>query len=417
MRATPLGTAVLVALWAGLGVAFALGAWGPGLAAVGAMGVLASTRRPFLPPRPDITRRVEGEPVQGAVLTVTTGGTAPTQGLLDVEAPLPLGVRLVRETRRVGRGSFEVVQEVQAQAVGQLAWPPVRLRATDRWGLAAEEREVAAPASVAVLPDSGWAIRGRRLGLKAPVSKTVRAPIASERALEIERVRPYLPGDPLRDIDWKATSRHKDLQVRERERHIPRPVTVVLDCGTGMRVQRHAMKLTSASRVAYGTLAAATGAGTLSHLVVVQERACRSVPVRGLGEAERALREVLAASPPLPPEQAGSEPPSAAQVLQAVGATPGLMLLVLDAEHEPAWVEELLLHLKRLGPVALAVPATGAHLYRRGEARGAVLRALRRWRRARKQVERACARLRVPCWVLRPGNEEEILGQVGRMLA
>lgn len=416
MNATRLGLAALVAAWLMVLASFLAGSWGSGLASLGVVAVLASTRRPFLAPRPQVRREVEGAPVQGRVLTVTAQGNTPTEGLIEVDMPVPLGFTLIRQRREVGRGRFLVTQDLQAVAVGHVEWPPLTVRVTDRWGLAAEERQVPAPAPLTILPDPEWAIRGRRLGLKKAVQTTIRAPMASERSLEIERVRPYQVGDTMRDIDWKATARHQGLQVRERERHIPRPVTVVLDCGATMRVQRNDMKLLSASRVAYGVLSAAAGAGTPGHLVVAKADHCRSLPVRGLGQAESALREVLAASPPLSPRSPAEPKVDPTRVLHAVGNAPGLQVLVLDGEEDPDLAEDLMLHLKERGPVAVVLPASGAHLYRRHEARRQVLGALRRWRRHRRAVQQAGARLRIPVLVLRPGNEGEVLERVTRML-
>jgi len=416
MSATAFGLLVQAAAWLGLGAAFLLGRWGPALACFGVLAVLASTRRPFLPPKPDVARTVAGEPVQGGVLQVTVTGSAPTAGLVKVEAPVPMGLSLLRETRTVARGRFELTQELQAVAVGEAAWPKVELRFTDVWGLQAEVVEVDCPAPLTILPSPEWALRGRRLGLKHPVQITIKAPVASERSLEIDRVRPYAAGDPMRDIDWKSTARFQDLQLRERERHIPRPITVLLDCGPTMRVQRHDLKLLSAVRVAHGALAVASGAGTTSHLVSIHESGCQSRPVAGLRDAEVTLREILATCPPLRPEQSHHAAIPVDGVLHAVGKAPGLQLLIVDGEADPELAVELLPLLKLHGSLAIVLPATAAHLYRRREARGPVLPAMRRWRANRKRVQEAAAKLRVPVFLLRPGDEGEVLQRFGRLL-
>lgn len=417
MTTSALGTAAWTAAWVALGLAFLAGSWGAALGCVGLLGVLASTRRRLLPTTPDVRRTVAGPTTQGSVLTVTVSARAATDGLLDVEAPVPLGFTPIRETRTVERGSVVLAQDLQAVAVGDVRWPPVRLLATDPWGLEAQASEVDAAAPLTIVPDAEWALRGRRLGLSNPVQRTLKAPAASERSLEVERVRPYMEGDTLRDIDWKATSRHQQLQVRDRERHVPRPVTVVLDCGSSMRVQRQDLKLLSAVRVAHGVLAAAAGAGTRSQLVSLHDRRCARVAVAGLRDAGAALTHVLASSPPLTPAQSLRDAPPRADVLAAIGKVPGLMVLVLDGEVDPDWVLDLLPLLRDRGHLALVLPATGAHLYRRGEVNAEVLRSLRRWRANRRRVTKAAAALRIPCWVLRPGDEGAILGHVARMLA
>jgi uncharacterized protein (DUF58 family) len=416
MAASPLSAAAQAAAWLGVGVAFLLGAWGPALGCAGLLAVLASTRRRFFAPaRPAVARTVAGRQRQGSLLTVTVEAKAPTTGLVDLEVPLPLGVNLVREERQAGRGRARVVQEVQPVAVGEVEWPPARVRVTDVWGLESQVAQVAAPAPLTVLPDHAWALHGRRLGQRHPVKARVKAVQASERSLEIESVRRWQPGDSLRDVDWKATARFLDLQVRQRERHAPRPVTVVLDCGRSMRVQRHDSKLLSAARVAYGALSAAAGAGTTSRLVRVGDSGCIRRSVGDGRDAEAALAAVLDDCTPLPAGEAAGEPVRPVEVAHAVAEGPGLQVLIVDAEVHPDAAVELLGLLRLRGPVALVVPATGAHLYRKGEARGEVLAALRRWRQARDRVRAAANRLRVPVLVLQPGSEQDALAHLGRM--
>lgn len=417
LHATPLGTLAWVATWTALAVAFLLGSWGMALAAVGVAGVLAGTRRRLLPARPAVERAAPATATQGALVRCTVTAQAPGPGLVAVDAPAPLGFTLVREERHVERGRVTVTQHLQPIATGAAQWPPVTVTVTDPWGMAGQTAIAVVAAPLTVLPDPRWALQGRRLGLANPVQATVKARLASERGLEVERVRDFMPGDSARDIDWKATSRMQQVQVRERERHRPRPVTVVLDCCLSMRVQRTDSKLLSAVRVAHGALAAAQGAGTSSQLVAVHEGRCLRRAVAGAGDAEAALTQTLASCPPVPAGQAGHGAPSAAQVAQAVADPAGLVVLLVDAETDPDFVLDLLPLLARRGQVAVAIPATGAHHYRRGEARGPVLSALRRWRANRRRVEEAARSLRMPCWTLRPGNEDQVLASIGRLLA
>ncbi len=204
---------------------------------------------------------------------------------------------------------------------------------------------------------------------------------------------------------------------KQRERHAPRPITVILDCGRSMRVQRHDSKLLSAARVAYGALAAASGAGTTSRLVRVAEDGCVRRAVTGGPDAEAALGAILSDRTPLPAGETEGEAVSPAKILQAVAEGPGLQVLILDAEAHPEQAIETMALLRLRGPIAVLVPATGAHLYRQGEARGPVLVALRRWRRNRDQVRAAANRLRLPFIVLQPGSEMDALAHLGRMFA
>lgn len=416
MKATGFGTLVLTATWAAFGIAFLLGAWGPGLALFGVLAVLAGTRLRLLAPAATVTREASKDVRQGAVLTLTTTVTGAVGGNVDVDAPVPVGMNLIRERRHTAWGTARLEQDVQAVAVGQPSWPDVLVHGSDPWGLWAETVQRPAKAAVTVHADARWALLGRRLGLSTPVQATIKARLASERGLDIERIRTYMPGDTVRDIDWKSTARLQELQVRERERHIPRPVTVVLDCNASMRVQRHDSKLVSAVRVARGTLAVASGAGTSGHLVSIHDDGCKTAPVGGMGDGESALFRVLAACPPVPPNQSARGQVREAAILAAIGLSPGVQVLVMDGETDPDLVLDLLAPLKLRGPVVLVVPATGAHLYRRDEARGPVLRQLRQWRSNRQRIQRKARVLGIPVHIVRPGTEEDVLRAVARSL-
>lgn len=416
MSATRLAVAAAAVAWLLMGTAFLLGAWGMALGAFGVLAVLASTRRRLVPTRPDVKRTVKGEPRQGSVVHVTIEAHAATEGLVSLEAEVPLGFHLLTRRYHSERGLGRLEQDLQAIAVGDVVWPLVQLQVTDQWGLSAQRMMVEAAAPMVIVPDAKWALHGRRLGQMNPVKATIQAILASERSLEIETVRPYAPGDALRDVDWKVSARMQGIHVRQREKHVPRPVTIVLDCSPGMRVQRQDSKLISAARVAYGALAAASGAGTTSRLVRLHEDGLETRRVSGLNDAEVALAGILDAAKPLQPSEAGPTTAKPSEVAAAVADAPGLQVLIIDGELQPDLAKDLLAVLRLRGPLVVIVPATGAHLYRRAEARGEVLAALRRWRAARDQVRKACASLQVPFIVLRPGNEAQALTHIARML-
>lgn len=415
MRPTGLGIAALTLSWLALGAAFAFGAWGAGLAAFGVLATIASTRSRLAAMPGTVTRSVQGQAVQGSVVQSIVDVTTATR-VVDVVAPVPVGMRLIREHRTHSAGRVRLQQDLQILGIGQPDWPLVQVHTCDAWGLWSERADVPAPASFPVRADPRWALLGRRLGLANPVQATIRAPAASERGLEVERLRDYLPGDRMRDIDWKATSRLEDLQVRERERHAPQPVTVLLDCSPCMRVQRQDSKLVSAVRVARGALALGSGAGTTGHLVHVLDAECQATGVTGTASAEAALLGLLSSSPPLAPVDSQPTQVSPEQVLAAMPKSAGLQILLLDGEVQPDFVCPLLPLLKSRGPAILILPASGAHLYLRSEARGAVLAQLRRWRANRRRVQATASALQIPCWILKPGDEERLLGDLARRL-
>ena len=55
--------------------------------------------------------------------------------------------------------------------------------------------------------------------------------------LEFHQLREYRPGDPLRQVDWKATSRFGKAISREYQDERDQQIVLVLDCGRRMRAQ------------------------------------------------------------------------------------------------------------------------------------------------------------------------------------
>ncbi len=54
---------------------------------------------------------------------------------------------------------------------------------------------------------------------------------------EFHQMREYVPGDPLRQIDWKASSRMRKLIAREYQDERNQQVLFLMDCGQSMRAQ------------------------------------------------------------------------------------------------------------------------------------------------------------------------------------
>lgn len=102
------------------------------------------------------------------------------------------------------------------------------------------------------------ALRDRRLDLKHPSNHLVRSAIAGGhhspfrgQGLEFDSVREYVPGDDIRNIDWRVTARtgspHLKLFKEEREHHI----TLCIDMNAAMRFgTRNTFKSVQAARVA-----------------------------------------------------------------------------------------------------------------------------------------------------------------------
>lgn len=119
---------------------------------------------------------------------------------------------------------------VPAPRRGVHALPALTLQAAPL-GLVAWTRKIAAPGLTAVVhprmhPLKGWDWLTRREG-QGEAAASRRARESGELA---KTVRPYRPGDALRQIHWKVTARTGELTVRENEGEAPsRGLVVYLD--------------------------------------------------------------------------------------------------------------------------------------------------------------------------------------------
>ena len=88
-------------------------------------------------------------------------------------------------------------------SLGRWRWPVLRARARGAFGLAWWTRRITVAGETAVEPDlRAHARRGRSLAAGGPAQ---RALVGS--GSELNELREYRRGDPLRSIDWKASAR------------------------------------------------------------------------------------------------------------------------------------------------------------------------------------------------------------------
>ncbi len=117
---------------------------------------------------------------------------------------------------------------------GEHRFGPVVVRWRSPLGLFERQRRLDVPGTVHVYPDFAQL---RRYGLKGP-QQDRRAPVRVRRRPggenEFERNRPYVPGDPYRHIDWRATARKGEYITREFGQESNQNVIFLLDCGRMM---------------------------------------------------------------------------------------------------------------------------------------------------------------------------------------
>jgi len=222
-------------------------------------GALAAVA-PSSPPRLEVRRTdvgpvrvLDGEAVEVHLELETAG---PIAWLEVVPAP---GARFEVASARIGPANaghavavqppvtVPVALELRARRWGANAVGGVLLRAHDRGGMATAERRIDVPAIVRVLP-RGEALRE----LLAPAG-TQPAPgdwPARQRGggTDLADIRPFVPGDPVRAINWRATARLGTPYVTERRAERTAEVVLFLDAfadvgGTMERAVRAALAI------------------------------------------------------------------------------------------------------------------------------------------------------------------------------
>jgi len=204
MRPTLRGVAVLVVAVGASVVSAQFGQ--PGLAAIAAplfVAVAGATVQVALSGVPTVERDPvrRGFPGETRTVTLTVDGSGITR-LTDERAEAVGGPATVRRSLPA-----TVTDEVSLGGRGEHRLGPVAVTVTDSLGLVVTSGTVDATDSVLVFPPV------YRLGGPGAFARTV-TPESQERQT-FDRLREYVPGDPLRDVHWKSSAKRGDLLVTE----------------------------------------------------------------------------------------------------------------------------------------------------------------------------------------------------------
>jgi uncharacterized protein (DUF58 family) len=182
--------------------------------------------------RPVVTRAGETAQVTVGVGVRTTLPTAsgswtdgmPRDAEADAEGGFAAATSGLRDPERTVTVSYRV--RFARRGIHQLG--PFGVTLLDPFGLARRTLRIGEPTRVVVAPAAAE-LSG---GLRAPggVGERPHATTAQfGQGTDNLTARPYLPGDSMRRIHWRATARHGDLMVREEEQEATPDATIVLD--------------------------------------------------------------------------------------------------------------------------------------------------------------------------------------------
>jgi uncharacterized protein (DUF58 family) len=228
-------------------------------------------------------------------LTLRSGGRSALR-LEIADAPPPeLDVAGAAHRRRIALApaqSVDLSYDATPRRRGEVRFGELHVRARGPLGLAFRQWRVPLTRTVKVYP----ALRTLAAAAGAERAEAGRARVRrAHEGREFAALRPYLSGDDLRSIDWKATARRGAPVVREWEPERDQAVWLLLDCGRllSARLGDGRTKLDHAVDAALALACAATARGDRAGAVLFgAEVAQVLVPGRGRA-ALAALAEAL----------------------------------------------------------------------------------------------------------------------------
>jgi len=145
---------------------------------------------------------------------------------------------LPRRVTVPARGWAEVGYRLRPRERGDRTFGRVELLVRSPGDLWRRPMQAGAGESVRVIPDFQTVSRYALLALADPLGRIgVKVGRRRGEGSEFEQLRDYRPGDSLRRIDWKATSRRQQLIAREYSEERNQQVVCLIDCGRRMRAR------------------------------------------------------------------------------------------------------------------------------------------------------------------------------------
>ncbi len=228
-----------------------------------------------------------------------------------------------------GDGQLAVGYRVRFPRRGIATLGPFEIVALDPFGLARRTFSLGPVTEVTVAPEIvALGASPRRAGL--PGGGTHRTTAYGQGADNLT-ARPYLPGDSMRRVHWRATARHGELMVREEEQETRPDALVVLD----RSVERFPGHRDDASRGDGSFEAAVRAAASVAARLVDDGYAVSVIDARGASLAPALVSTadvvVLAAALATATVHAGDALPGIAERIRP--RAPGVVVLVTGRLH------------------------------------------------------------------------------------
>ena len=247
----------------------------------------------------------------------------------------------------------EILCRIRPSSRGSFVLPGPDLLLTSPWGFWRHSRLLPCPDTVRVLPNFRELHRYTLLADTARLNRMGIRKLASQgEGQEFQQLREYRPGDALRQIDWKATSRMQQLIARDYQEESDQHIVLVLDCSRRMRHVNAGLSLFDQALNSALLLAhVATRQGDSVGLLAFGEKAVWHPP----GKKAGIVRSLLLASTQLFPESVAMDYRELARDLEARLKRRSLILVLTNSRAED--YEELAVLARQLGRRHLLVIA------------------------------------------------------------
>ncbi|QDT15860.1 DUF58 domain-containing protein [Alienimonas californiensis] len=233
-------------------------------------------------------------------LHLTNRGPAAIRVEVEDSPPTPSAVEGLPATVDLPPGrTGAVVYHVTPHLRGPRAFGRTFLRSRTNWGLWERHARVREDHTVRVYPNVR-AVRGAELlARQNRRTEGVRASRQRGRGREFDRLREYVRGDEVRQIDWKATARTGDLVSREYTVERNQSLLLLLDSGRSMcNAEGGVTHFDRALNAAVLLAHVALGQGDTAALLAAGAETRRWVPpVRGAAGVRTLVRQTYDLAP------------------------------------------------------------------------------------------------------------------------
>lgn len=159
---------------------------------------------------------------------------------LTITDELPQNAEILKgqnTTQHLVKHDDEVTLEYQIQFLsrGQQQFTSVSLEFSDPWGLYLSKTTQPQLSTVMVHSDPKEIQKAKRVSNREHIELSTPVLGGLETLYEMDGIRPYEPGDRLKDIDWKSTSRLQKHMTKLFQKQDMIETTILLDCSRSMR--------------------------------------------------------------------------------------------------------------------------------------------------------------------------------------